>query len=70
MLRDPVNVENRSQQIIDAEIFDQLDKCEKRWSFLLMDSATDESATNSPIKMTYQESNKKTVYLSRTRKGD
>ena len=40
----------------------------KRWSYLLMDSSADESATNSPIKMTYQESNNKTVYLSRTRK--
>ena len=38
-------------------------------SELLIDSATDESEANSPIKMTPQEDNGKVVYLSRTRKG-
>ena len=36
---------------------------------LLIDSATDESEVNSPIKMMPQEDNGKVVYLSRTRKG-
>ena len=36
---------------------------------LLFDSATDDSETNSPIKMTHQESNEEMVYLSRTQKG-
>ena len=34
------------------EVLDKLDKCEVRLSELLIDSATDESETNSPIKMT------------------
>ena len=51
------------------EILDKLDKCERRMSKLLNDSATNESETNFPIKMTHQESNKELVYLSRTRKG-
>ena len=36
---------------------------------LLIDSATDESEANSPIKMTPQEDKGEVVYLSRTRKG-
>ena len=35
---------------------------------LLIDSATDESEVNSPIKATQQESNEEVVYFSRTRK--
>ena len=38
-------------------------------SELLIDSATDESEANSPIKMTPQEDKGEVVYLSRTRKG-
>ena len=38
-------------------------------SDLLLDSATDESEANSPIKMTPQEDKGEVVYLSRTRKG-
>ena len=38
-------------------------------SELLIDSATDESKINSPIKATQQESSEEVVYLSRTRKG-
>ena len=37
-------------------------------SELLIDSATDKSETNSPIKMTHQEDKDEVVYLSRTRK--
>ena len=36
------------------EILDKLDECEGRLSELLIDSATDESEVNSPIKMTPQ----------------
>ena len=39
-----------------------------RLSELLIDSATDESEANSPIKMTPQENKGEVVYLSRTRK--
>ena len=48
------------------ELLDKLDECEGRLSELLIDSATDESEANSPIKMTPQED---VEYLSRTRKG-
>ena len=47
----------------------KLDECEGRLSELLIDSATDESEANSPIKMTPQEGRGEVVYLSRTRKG-
>ena len=51
------------------EVLDKLDECEGRLSELLLDSATDESEANSPIKMTPQEDKGEVVYLSRTRKG-
>ena len=51
------------------EIFDKLDECEGRLSELLIDSATDESEANSPIKMTPQDDKGEVVYLSKTRKG-
>ena len=51
------------------EVLDKLDDCEERLSELLLDSATDESETNSPIKMTPQEDKGEVVYLSRARKG-
>ena len=41
----------------------------RRLSELLIDSATDESEANSPIKMTQQEDKEEVVYLSRTQKG-
>ena len=37
------------------EVLDKLDECDVRLSELLIDSATDESEANSPIKMTPQE---------------
>ena len=37
------------------EILDKLDECEGRLSELLIDSATDESEVNSPIKAALQE---------------
>ena len=40
-----------------------------RLSDLLIDSATDESEANSPIKMTPQDDEGEVVYLSRARKG-
>ena len=46
----------------------KFDECERRLSELLIDSATDESGANSPIKMTPQEDKGEVVYLSRTRK--
>ena len=51
------------------EVVDKLDDYEGRLSELLIDSATDESEANSPIKMTPQEDIGEVVYLSRTRKG-
>ena len=51
------------------EVLDKLDECEGRLSELLIDSATDESEANSPIKMTPQNDKGEVVYLSRTRKG-
>ena len=51
------------------EILDKLDECEGRLSELLIDSATDESEANSPIKMTPQDDKGEVVYLSRTRRG-
>ena len=51
------------------EVLDKLDECDGRLNELLIDSATDESEENSPIKMTPQEGKREVVYLSRTRKG-
>ena len=51
------------------EVLDKLDKCEGRLSEVLIDSASNESEANSPIKMTTQEDKGEVVYLSRTRKG-
>ena len=51
------------------EVLDKFDECEGRLSELLIDSATDESEANSPIKMTPQEGKEEVVYLSRNRKG-
>ena len=51
------------------EVLDKLDECEGRLSELLIDSATDESEANSPIKMTPQDGKGEVVYLSRTRRG-
>ena len=41
------------------EVLDKLDECEGRLSELLIDSATDESESNSAIKMTPQEAKEK-----------
>ena len=46
------------------EVLDNLDECEGRLSELLIDSATDERETNSPIKMSTREDNGEVVYLS------
>ena len=51
------------------EVLDKLDECEGRLSELLIDSVTDESEANSPIKMIPQDDKGEVVYLSRTRKG-
>ena len=51
------------------EILHKLDECEGRLNELMIDSATDESEANSPIKATLQEGNDEEVYLSRTRKA-
>ena len=50
-------------------VHDKVDKCEGRLSKLLIDSATDKSEANSPIKMTPQEDKEEVVNLLRTRKG-
>ena len=50
-------------------ILEKLDECEGRLSELLIDSATDETEVNSPIKAMQQEGSNEVVYLSRTRKG-
>ena len=51
------------------EILDKMDECELRLNELLIDSATDESETYSPIKATPQESIDEVVHLSKTREG-
>ena len=56
-------------QPLMREVLDKLDECEGRLSELLIDSATDESEANSPIKMTPQDNEGEVVYLSRTRRG-
>ena len=56
-------------QPLMREVLDKLDECEGRVSELLIDSATDESEANSPIKMTQQDDKGEVVYLSRTRRG-
>ena len=65
----PVYTENRSQQTTNREVLDKLDECEGRLSELLVDSATDESEANSPIKKAPQEGKEELVYRSRFRKG-
>ena len=67
-LRDPVYTENWSQQTTNAKVIDKIDERDGRLSELLIDSATDESETNSPIKTTLQEDKEEVVYLSRTRR--
>ena len=52
------------------EVLENLDECEGRLNELLIDSATDESEANSPIKMTPQEYKREVVYLSRTLGND
>ena len=42
-------------QPLMREVLDKLDECEGRLSELLIDSATDESEANSPIKITPQD---------------
>ena len=56
-------------QPLMREVLDKLDDCEGRLSELLIDSATDESEANFPIKMTPQDDKGEVVYLSRTRRG-
>ena len=56
-------------QPLMREVLDKLDDCEGRLRELLIDSATDESEANSPIKMTPQDDKGEVVYLSRTRRG-
>ena len=51
------------------EVLDELNECEGRLSELLIDSATDKSEANSPIKMTPQEDKGEVVYLSRQEPG-
>ena len=51
------------------EVLDKLDECEGRLSELLIDSATDESEANSPIKAAQQEGSNGIVCLSRAQKG-
>ena len=56
-------------QPLMREVLDKLDECEGRLCEMLIDSATDESEANSPIKMTPQDDEGEVVYLSRTRRG-
>ena len=51
------------------EMLDKLDECERRFSELLIDSATDEGKETSPIKAAQQEGINEVVYMSRTQKG-
>ena len=56
-------------RLLMREVLDKLEECEGRLSELLIDSATDESEANSPIKMTPQDDKGEVVDLSRTRRG-
>ena len=51
------------------QVLDKVDEFEGKLSELLIDSATDVSEANSPIKMTPQEDKGEVVYLSKARKG-
>ena len=51
------------------KIQDKLDECEEIMSEFVIDSATDDGDTNSPINVTHQESNEGMVNLSKTKKG-
>ena len=53
---------------LNRPLMREIDECEGRLSELLIDSATDESEANSPIKATPQEDNDEVVYPSKTRK--
>ena len=64
----PISKQGLNRSLM-REVLEKLDECEKRLSKLLIDSATDESEANSPIKMTPQEDKGEVLYLSRTRKG-
>ena len=63
------NLKKGLKRPLMREVLDKLDECDGRLSELLIDSATDESEANFPIKMTPQEDHEEVVYLSRTRKG-
>ena len=58
-----------THSMLMEEVLGKLDECEVRMSELLISSATDESDTNCPIRMTHRESNDELVYLTRARKG-
>ena len=68
-LRNPVYLKLGLNRPLMREVLDKIDECEGRLSELLIESATDESEANSPIKMTPQEDKGEVVYLSKTRKG-
>ena len=68
VLRDPIETEDGMNRSFVHEILDKLEGCEGRFSELLVDSVTDESEANSPIKPAYQEKSDEVMYLSRTRK--
>ena len=57
-------------QPLMREVLDKFDECEGRLSELLIDSATDESEANSPIKMTPQDDEGEVVYLSKNQERD
>ena len=61
MLRDPVNAKDRPHQTHDARDPRKLDECEGRLSKMLVDSATDKSEVNSPIKAAQQEGSNEVV---------
>ena len=47
------------------EVLDKLDECEGRLSKLLIDSTTDESEANSPMKITRRKKTKKSVSVKK-----
>ena len=62
-------LKSRLNSPVMREFLDKLDEYEGRLSKLLIDSTTDESEANSPIKATPQKGNYEVACLSRIRKG-
>ena len=61
-------LETSLNSLLVQHIFNKLHECRGGLSELLIDSITDESETNYPIKLTHPKNNKEVVYLSNSAK--